>query len=111
MLLKDRFVIITGCNKGIGRAVLDVSVKNGASIIACIRNPTDEFICYTDKLSKKYCCEIHVVKFDLTDHEQIKSAGKEIISLKKNIHALVNNAAGIQSSIFQKTIKHIHILF
>ena len=37
MLLKNKTVVLTGCNRGIGKAILGVFAKNGASIWACVR--------------------------------------------------------------------------
>tara|TARA_B100001250_G_C19517758_1_gene664571 strand:+ start:22 stop:210 length:189 start_codon:yes stop_codon:yes gene_type:complete len=41
--LKNKNVIITGCNKGIGKATLEDFAKNGANIFACIRRDSSEF--------------------------------------------------------------------
>ena len=41
--LKDKNVIITGCNKGIGKATLENFSKSGANIFACVRTETKEF--------------------------------------------------------------------
>ena len=42
--LKNKNVIITGCNKGIGKATLEDFAKNGANIFACVRNIDKECI-------------------------------------------------------------------
>ena len=46
MLLKDKTAIITGCNKGIGKVILDTFAQNGANIIACIRKESIDFNVY-----------------------------------------------------------------
>ena len=40
---KKKNVIITGCNKGIGKATLEEFAKNGANIFACVRSNTQNF--------------------------------------------------------------------
>ena len=37
MLLKNKTVVITGCNRGIGFAILKTFLINGANVIACTR--------------------------------------------------------------------------
>ena len=40
--LKNKNVIITGCNKGIGKATLEGFAKYGANIFACVRSNSSE---------------------------------------------------------------------
>ena len=42
--LKNKNVIITGCNKGIGKATLESFAENGANVFACVRSTNKEFI-------------------------------------------------------------------
>ena len=43
MLLKDKTAVITGCNRGIGFSILESFSKNGANIIACVREADSNF--------------------------------------------------------------------
>ena len=54
MLLKNKTAIITGCNRGIGKCILETFVKNGANIIACIRKENLSFSLFVEDLQKKY---------------------------------------------------------
>ena len=51
-MLKNKTAVITGCNRGIGKAILEDYVKNGADIFAVVRKKNDEFIAYCDTLKK-----------------------------------------------------------
>lgn len=103
MLLKDKTAIITGCNKGIGKAILETFAKNGANIIACIRKESIEFNNYIDSIKKINNVTINIIYFDLEDSNQIKSAISLIISLKIKIDILVNNAGYASGAFFQMT--------
>ena len=43
MLLKSKTAVITGCNKGIGKKILEVFSANGAAVFACVRNMWNPF--------------------------------------------------------------------
>ena len=44
MIFKDKVAIITGCNKGIGKAILEELSNKGATIFACSRKSSEEFL-------------------------------------------------------------------
>ena len=112
MLLKNKTAVITGCNRGIGSKILEVFSENGASIFACVRNINNEFKSYSDSLKKKFNNEIIPIQFDLNNQDQIKEASNIILSSKKPIDILVNNAAAIHTAIFQMTsIKKLKEIF
>ena len=103
MLLRGKTAVLTGCNRGIGKAILDVFARNGAEIWACIRKPDEKFTEYISNLSKEASVTIHQVFFDFKEIDEIKSGAKKILSDKKNIDIIVNNAGIIFTSIFQMT--------
>lgn len=103
MLLKGKNAIITGCNRGIGKSVLEIFAKNGADVWACIRTQNKEFDLFINELMKAYNVQITPVYFDLSNYEQIKSAVKVIMSEKKKIDILVNNAGITYNALFQMT--------
>jgi len=103
MLLKDKTAIITGCNRGIGKSMLEVFSKNGANIFACARKESDKFYKIINKIEKKTKVSITPVFFDFSDNAQIKTGIKNIISSKKQIDILVNNAGIAKGSVFQMT--------
>jgi len=101
MIFKDKVAIITGCNKGIGKAILEELSKKGATIFACSRKSSEEFLNNLNLLKKKYNNKIYPVFFDLEKKEEIKKAIQEIKNKTNKVDMIVNNAASIQTSIFQ----------
>ena len=53
MLLEGKTAVVTGCNRGIGKAILEVFAKNGANVWACIRSTDDRFADYVVTLETK----------------------------------------------------------
>jgi len=103
MLLKNKNAIITGCNRGIGKSILELFAQNGANVWACVRKPDEEFAHFMQQLINRYQVEITPVYFDLSDYEQIKTGVKTIISEKKNVDILVNNAGVTYNALSQMT--------
>lgn len=91
MLLEKKTAIITGCNRGIGKSILERFAQNGADVFAIVRKEREEFITYCKELEAKCGVEIIPVYADFTNEEEIKSAAKTILKYKKPIDILVNN--------------------
>jgi len=112
MLLQNKTAVVTGCNRGIGKKILEVFSSNGAMIFACVRDVDDKFISYIDDLTKKFNNEIVPIQFDLNNESQIKEAANTILSSEKSIDILINNAATIHTAMFQMTsIKKLKEIF
>ena len=112
MLLKNKTAVITGCSRGIGKKILEIFSSNGATIFACTRSINEELKKQIEELKKNFNNEIIPIQFNLNNESEIKKASSEILSTKKNIDILVNNAATIHSAIFQMTsIKKLKEIF
>ena len=112
MLLKNKTAVVTGCNRGIGKKILEVFSANGATVFACVRNIDEEFKSFLNELKKNFNNQIIPIHFDLNDEKKIKEAANSILTSNKSIDILVNNAATIHTSIFQMTsVKKLKELF
>ena len=112
MQLKGKNAIVTGANRGIGKAVTEVFAQNGANIWACARKQSSEFEEWLENLSKENEVEITPVYFDLTSEEEITNGIKRIIGAKQQIDVLVNNAGVSNAGLFAMTpIKSIKDVF
>lgn len=96
-------VLITGCNRGIGKATLQKFAMEGANIIACIRRENFSFNKWTQNLSSEYGCEIKTMYCDLNDEESIKSLIRELYTSKQKVDILVNNAGVVTMGMLQMT--------
>ncbi len=100
-LLEGKNVLITGTNRGIGRAMLTVFAENGANIWAHARSLTPEFQTLCDTASSTYGVSVWPLCFELTDAEAMKAAVKQIMATKLPVDALVNNAGITFNALFQ----------
>lgn len=85
-------IVITGCNRGIGRVMLESFCQKGGNIIACVRTITNQLLSEFHNLEKEYGIHIYPVKMDLETEESIREGLREIAALKIPIDVLVNNA-------------------
>ena len=112
MLLKNKTAVVTGCNRGIGKKILEVFSANGATVFACVRNISKEFKSNINEIEQNTKNKIIPIQFDLSNENQIKEATNSILSSSKSIDILVNNAAMIHTAIFQMTsIKKLKEVF
>jgi len=102
-LLKGKTAVVTGCNRGIGKSILEKFSENGANCIACIRKSNTEFENYCKNLSTKNNAKIDIVSFDLSDKDEVSEGIKKIFKINKKIDILVNNAGILFNSLFQMT--------
>jgi len=91
-LLEGKNALITGCNRGIGKAIMTLFAEQGANIIACYRTDSDEIKTLLNELTTNYGTTVYPLSFDLADSEDIKRAMKELKELKIPVDVLVNNA-------------------
>lgn len=91
MLLEGKTAVVTGCNRGIGKAILERMAANGANVFAVVRKESADFTELCAALSSKHDVEIQIVYADFQNEDQVKSAAKQILSTKRPIDILVNN--------------------
>lgn len=102
-LLKGKTAVVTGCGRGIGRALLETFARQGADVWACARKPDERFAADAAALAAETGTTITPLYADLSDAAQVKEAGKAIASAKRPVDVLVNNAGAIHTALFQMT--------
>ena len=102
-ILENKYAVITGANRGIGKAIMVEFAKCGANIYACARKKDERFEKELSELSKAHSVEMIPVYFDLSDSKQIKEGYRIIRDRKTNIDILVNCAGIYNASLFQMT--------
>ena len=105
-------VIITGANRGIGKALLNSFAKTGYNIWACARKCTPEFESMLEDLSAANGVWIKPVYFDLSDPSATIEGIQTILDEKQTIDVLINNAGVSKVGLLsQSSIEDIEVLF
>jgi 3-oxoacyl-[acyl-carrier protein] reductase len=102
-LLDGKNAVITGCARGIGRQILVAFAQNGANVWACCRTATEEFNSFARDLSATHSVTVTPVCFDLRDQAAMKEQVKAILSTKKSVDVLINNAGITYNALVQMT--------
>lgn len=90
--LTGKTAFITGCNRGIGKAMAEKFASEGANLICAIRKDYPTFKNEAETWAANYGVNISFILFDLIDEDSIKLAFRELNKEKKAIDILVNNA-------------------
>lgn len=104
MLLDKKYAVITGSNRGIGKAILKKFAENGCYIIAHARKRTKEFEEYLYQVTTESHVQVYPVYFDFNDGDGMKKAVQDILKITRKIDILVNNVGVVNNiKLFQMT--------
>jgi 3-oxoacyl-[acyl-carrier protein] reductase len=101
--LKNKIVLITGSDKGLGKKFVECFAINGSEIISCSRKEKKEHKDFCDDLSKKYNVKVHRYYFDFENIDDITKNLQTIISTFSKIDVLINNAGINFTSLIEMT--------
>ena len=110
-LLRDKVALITGANRGIGKAIAEKFAANGADLVLHARTEgsLDPLV---DVLKQQYNVHIITAYFDLADYSLIKQAFRKLFPQLKRLDILVNNAGILEASLIgMATDSHVERLF
>jgi 3-oxoacyl-[acyl-carrier protein] reductase len=102
-LLNGKTAVITGSNRGIGLAILELFAAHGSNIVACARTESEEFIMRMENIAKVNSVSIEPVFFDMENISDVKKIGYQIAKMDCHIDVLVNNAGVASGGFFQMT--------
>ncbi|HZS46457.1 MAG TPA: SDR family oxidoreductase [Blastocatellia bacterium] len=103
MFLSGKTAIVTGSTRGIGRAIAEALIHEGANVVICGRN-SDEVKKTIDDFSKIREGVVSGTTCDVRDHLQVKSLFTLAVQTFLGVDILVNNAGvGIMRNIADLT--------
>ena len=108
--MKDKVVLVTGANSGIGRETVRQLATLGATVILACRNERRaqeaiDDVKATLELSnagKPPSDQLRFLEMDLSDLASVRKAAKTFLAMKLPLHCLINNA-GIMMGTQRKT--------
>jgi 3-oxoacyl-[acyl-carrier protein] reductase len=101
MMLEGKTAVVTGANRGLGRAILETFAQNGCRIFACARTLDNAFLGGVAELGARHRVEISPVALDLLNESSVKDAARAIVQQAERIDVLVNNAGQAAGGLFQ----------
>ncbi|MGH9548797.1 MAG: SDR family NAD(P)-dependent oxidoreductase [Terriglobales bacterium] len=91
--LAQQAAIITGANQGLGKAVAEAFLKNGANVVTCARN--EELLKEAVEEMRQYCVspqQLSYIKADVSQVDQVERLMDFALNQHRRIDILVNNA-------------------
>ncbi len=91
MLLEGKRIIVTGGSRGIGKAIVEEVLAQGASVCSINRSPSPHME-ELQKLADQHKTALHWVYADVSEEKSITQATQEAIKLLDGVDVLINNA-------------------
>lgn len=91
--LRERVVVITGANSGIGKAATAALSALGAHVVMVCRNPERGGAARADILSQHPAAQLSLAIIDLSDLDSVRLGATKLRKRFPGIHVLINNAA------------------
>lgn len=108
--MKDKVVIITGANRGIGRAATKEIAKLGAKIYMACRSVDSSNKVKEELISETKNENIFVIELDLSSVQSIKNFAEAFLKEETKLDVLINNA-GIMSQSKKLNEKNVEMTF
>jgi 3-oxoacyl-[acyl-carrier protein] reductase len=102
-MFTNKTVLITGANRGIGRAIAEAFAQAGACLVVHSRSQTVAFVEDMLALAARHKVVVEHVVFDMTDTSAMKAAINAALPPGRKIDVLINNAGIAHGGLFQMT--------
>src|SRR5204863_5562059 len=95
----DKVVVVTGGTDGIGRALVDLLMQQGAKVVTCGRNYDKLYQLQTVYAGKT----LLAMSADVSNESDCKKLIQQAVSVFGTIHILINNAGISMRALFSET--------
>ncbi|XP_071040172.1 retinol dehydrogenase 14-like [Parasteatoda tepidariorum] len=94
--MKNKTVVITGANCGLGKATALELAQRGARVILACRDPEKAQKALIDVRSRSNNGVLKIMELDLSSFDSIKNFAKEFVRSEEQLDVLINNAGVFQ---------------
>ncbi len=98
--LKDKVVLVTAASSGIGRAVAELFLQEGAKVAICSSN-LNKLEKTSEEIKNTYQKEISIFQCDINKKDEIEKTINEVENNLGSIDILVNNCGGPKPGYFE----------
>lgn len=102
MLLKNKVAIVTGGSRGIGYAVVEEFINEGAKVVLCASREETADKALASLREKHPDAEVSAITPKLSDYDDVKAQFDKVVEQFGRIDILVNNAGISESTPFDK---------
>lgn len=106
-LLAGKCAVVTGCGRGIGKDTLARFAAEGASVWACARVATTEFVTRCEGLASTHGVRVTPLFFDMRNSDEMRNAVRTIMQDRNGVDALVNNAGISLNALYSMTSERL----
>jgi 3-oxoacyl-[acyl-carrier protein] reductase len=98
--LTDKVVLVTAASTGIGRAVAELFLEEGAKVAICSSN-INKLKITSEEIKNKYQKEVLIFQCDINNKEEIENTVNEVEKNLGAVDILVNNCGGPKPGYFE----------
>lgn len=105
--MSELVALVTGSNRGIGKATVEEFAKKGINVVINYCHHEDEALEFLDYIGNTYGVDCMAVKCDVSCEEEVEKMVDSVIDHFGTIDILVNNASVCKDALLlDKTVKH-----
>lgn len=101
--LKDKVVIVTGANSGIGRAAALQLAKSGATVVIACRSRERGARALAEVQQASNSANVCLMEVDMSSQKSIHEFGREFLEQYQRLDVLIHNAANFDHNLKQRT--------
>jgi 3-oxoacyl-[acyl-carrier protein] reductase len=102
-LLTNKNIIVTGASRGIGKAIVQTAMAEGANVAFTYLNSTDEAEAIVKDMATKYPDQRCIAsQCDVADTEEMEKLVKTIVATFERVDGLVNNAGITRDTVLAR---------
>ncbi|MEY8096655.1 SDR family oxidoreductase [Falsihalocynthiibacter sp. S25ZX9] len=90
---QNKTILVTGATRGIGRALTDLLIARGATVLAVARDEPE-----LERLAQEHLDRVFVLAADLQDLEMVRAVANWVTAEHPDCAGLINNAAIMEHS-------------